>query len=65
MLQLLRRYLRLMRSHDFSYNYTDDMNVYLDENDKRVNLIMLKSVLVLTPRGRWFVTKAEKRWGHV
>jgi uncharacterized protein with PIN domain len=65
MLQLLRRYLRLMRTHDFSYNYTDDMDIYLSENDKRINLIMLKSALVLTSRGRWFVARAEQKYGQV
>jgi hypothetical protein len=65
MLQLLRRYLRLMRTHDFSYNYSDDIDFYFNENDKRVNLIMLKSALVLTLRGRWFVARAEQRYGQV
>lgn len=65
MLQVLRRYLRLMRTHDFSYNYSDDMDFYFAENDKRVNLIMLKSVLLLVPKGRRFVAKAERRYGHV
>jgi hypothetical protein len=65
MLQLLRRYLRLMRTHDFSYNYSDDWNFYYSENLKRIAIIGLRMNLVLTPRGRWFVTKAEKRYGHV
>jgi hypothetical protein len=63
--ELLRRYLRLMRSHDFSYQYSDDYDFYLNENAKRIQLLLLKECLVLTPKGRWFVTKAEKRYGHV
>lgn len=65
MLQILRMYLRLMRTHDFSYNYSDDNDVYLRENEKRVHLIMLRKSLTLTPKGRWFVAKAEKRYGRV
>lgn len=65
MLSMLRMYLRLMRTHDFSYNYSDDAGVYLRENKKRVNLIMLKSALLLTPRGRQFIVRAEKRYGYV
>jgi hypothetical protein len=65
MLQLLRRYLRLMRTHDFSYHYSDDISVWLDENQIRIEIIMLKGALLLSLRGRWFVAKAEKRYGHV
>lgn len=65
MLQLLRRYLRLMRTHDFSYHYCDDAHFWSGENQKRINIIMLKSVLLLTSRGRWFIEKAEARYGHV
>jgi hypothetical protein len=62
---LLRRYLRLMRTHDFSYHYADDADFWLRENKKRIALIMLRSALILTQRGRWFVAKAERRYGHV
>lgn len=65
MLQLLKRYLRLMRTHDFSYHYADDMSFWLDENQIRIEIIMLKGSLLLTSRGRWFITRAEKRYGRV
>jgi hypothetical protein len=65
MLQLLRQYLRLMRTHDFSYHYSDDYELWRRENDKRVKLLMFRSTLLLTQQGRWFVTKAERRYGHV
>jgi hypothetical protein len=65
MLQLLRRYLRLMRTHDFSYSYTDDYSLWKRENDKRIRIMMLKGALLLTSRGRWFITRAERRYGHV
>lgn len=65
MLQLLRRYLRLMRIHDFSYHYSGDISVWLDENQIRIKLITLRRTLVLTSRGRWFVAKAEGRYGYV
>lgn len=65
MKELTRRYLRLMRIHDFSYSYTDDFQLWQRENTIRINLIVLKGVLVLTPRGRWFVKKAEKKYGYV
>jgi hypothetical protein len=65
MLELLRRYLRLMRTHDFSYCYTDDVQVWRKENQKRIDILTLKGILLLTSQGRWFITRAEKRWGHV
>jgi hypothetical protein len=65
MLQLLRRYLRLMRTHDFSYHYSDDMDFWLDENQKRIKIIMLKITLMLTRKGRKIVTLAERKWGYV
>jgi hypothetical protein len=65
MLQLLRRYLRLMRTHDFSYNYTDDMDVFFRENQKRIDILWLKKTLILTSGGRKFITLAERRYGHV
>jgi len=65
MIELLRRYLRLMRTHDFSYWYSDDMAVFLTENDKRITIIMLRASLMLVPRGRRIVKMAERRYGHV
>jgi hypothetical protein len=65
MLQLLRRYLRLMRTHDFFYSYSDDYGLWKRENDKRIRILMLKSALLLTSRGQWFVMKAEKKYGYV
>jgi hypothetical protein len=65
MLKLLRRYLRLMRTHDFSYSYTDDFALWQKENMVRINLIALKATLSLVPRGQWFVKRAEKKYGYV
>lgn len=65
MIEMLRKFLRLMRTHDFSYSYSDDFQLWQRENMKRINLIMLKGVLLLTPRGRYFVKKAEKKYGYV
>jgi uncharacterized protein with PIN domain len=65
MLQLLRRYLRLMRTHDFSYSYSDDFQFWFSENEKRIEILMLRSALLLTSRSRWFITRAERRYGHV
>jgi hypothetical protein len=65
MLQLLRRYLRLMRTHDFSYHYSDDYDFWKRENEKRIKLVMLKITLLLTRKGRKIVTLAEKRYGYV
>ena len=65
MLQLLRRYLRLMRTHDFSYHYSDDYNFWQRENETRIKLLMLKITLVLTKKGRKIVTLAERKWGYV
>jgi hypothetical protein len=65
MIELLRRYLRLMRTHDFSYWYSDDHAVFTIENDKRTKIIMLKAVLLLGPKGRRIVAKAERKYGYV
>jgi hypothetical protein len=65
MIELLRRYLRLMRTHDFSYWYSDDHAVFTIENDKRTKIIMLKTVLLLIPKGSRIVARAEKRYGYV
>jgi hypothetical protein len=65
MIELLRRYLRLMKTHDFSYHYCDDFQFWFSENEKRIEILMLRGALLLTLRGRWFITKAEARYGHV
>lgn len=65
MLELIRKYLRLMKSHDFSYHYSDDFEFWQRENMKRINLLLLKGCLLLTPKGRFFITRAEKKYGHV
>lgn len=65
MLQLLRRYLRLMRIHDFNYNYSDDFSFWLEENQRRIDILMLRIALISSSKGRWFVTRAERRYGHV
>lgn len=65
MLELLRKYLRLMKTHDFSYHFIDDFNEWQKEDKKRIELIVLKGVLIITSKGRWFVKRAEKKYGYV
>jgi hypothetical protein len=65
MLELVKIYLRLMRTHDFSYCYIDDVYEWRKENEKRIRILMFKGCLLLTSRGRWFIEKAEKRYGYV
>jgi hypothetical protein len=65
MLELLKKYLRLMKTHDFSYCYTDNSRIWRKENQKRIDILMTKGCLLLTSRGRRFVEKAEKRYGGV
>jgi hypothetical protein len=65
MLELLKRYLRLMRTHNFSYHYVDNFREWQRENEKRIRIIMFKGALLLTERGQWFVKKAEKKYGYV
>ena len=65
MIELLRRYTRLMKTHDFSYQYSDDRDYYWRENLERLHVMKMKSILSLTPRGRRVVAMAEKRYGYV
>lgn len=65
MLELLRQYLKLMRTHNFSYHYVDDFREWKRENEKRIKIMMFKGALLLTQRGRWFIKKAEKKYGQV
>lgn len=65
MLELLRKYLGLMKTHNFSYHYVDDFQEWKQEDEKRIKIMMLKTVLLLTPRGRFFIARAEKKYGQV
>lgn len=62
---MYKRYLHLMQIHDFSYNYSDNPEVWDRENGIRTEILMLRAALSLTPRGRQVVTEAEKNYGSV
>ena len=63
--EFLRKYVRLMRTHDFSYQYSDDINLWNRENNKRIKILALRMTLISRPWGRRVVTLAERRYGHV
>ena len=65
MIELLRRYVRLMRTHDFSYQWSSDNNYWNKENCKRIKILMLKMALMSSPQGRLLIALAERRYGHV
>jgi hypothetical protein len=54
-----------MKSHNFSYHYVDDFHEWKRENEKRIRIMLFKGALLLTPRGRWFIARAEKKYGQV
>ena len=62
---MLRQYVRLMRTHDFSYQYSDSPQIWQKENQKRITIMMLKTALLLLPLGRKVVIRTESKYGEV
>ena len=64
-IETLRRYVYLMRTHDFAYNYSDDYSHYRKENLKRICILEMKATLRLTLYGRYIMEMAERKYGYV
>jgi hypothetical protein len=65
MLKVIGKYLRLMRDHDFSYQYSDDPEFWAAENRKGCELKRLEQLLSATAKGRWIVMQAKRKYGYV